>query len=177
MPLTRLLSLSCRAGPLPVKRDPLDKIFSKCIRESYDYTCCASKKNYRHDPGYLHCAHIHTRKHRATRWLPYLGAIALDAQRHRRFTDYPLEWAEFCRGFLGPEAYDTAKQLAHSTVKFTKSDKADMLEHFKSELKRMEDLRKDGVTGFIRLNSFDGHPALRGLWLPDGVPNGVEGVC
>ena len=72
---------------MPVKRDALDKAFSDAIREAYDFRCCHCEISYRHDPGYMHCAHVHTRKHRSTRWNATYGALALCAKCHRLLHD------------------------------------------------------------------------------------------
>ena len=140
---------------MAVKRTPADIAFSKAIRESYDYECCHCGKNYRHDPGYVDCAHIHTRKHRNTRWCANYGALALCKPCHRRFTDFPLEWADFCRSFLGESNYDEAKRRAWETRKYTKAEQADIAKHYREEVKRIEDLRKNGETGYIPLVSYD----------------------
>lgn len=140
---------------MSVKREPLDIIFSKVIRESYDYQCCACDANYRHDPGYMHCAHIHTRKHRSTRWNSHHGAIALCAKCHRRFTDFPLEWADFLKRFMGESNYDEAKRLAWQVRKYTKAEKKEMLEHYKAQLKYLERQRGEGATGTLPVVSWD----------------------
>lgn len=140
---------------MAVKRYAEDKAFSDAIRESYDYCCCHCGINYRHDRGYVHCAHIHTRKHRNTRWDSDYGAIALCAKCHRRFTDYPVEWGEFLRGYLGDSNYEEAKRLAWQSRKYTKAERLDIKKHYQSELKRIEGLRAEGEEGYIRLVSYD----------------------
>ena len=115
---------------MSVKRFPADIAFSKAIRESYNYECCHCHINGRHDTGSIHCAHIHTRKHRSTRWRAgaYPGAVALCAKCHRRFTDFPLEWAHFLCGFLGDSNYEECKRLAWETRKYTKAEQDDINE-------------------------------------------------
>jgi hypothetical protein len=140
---------------MSVKRFPSDIAFSKAIRESYDYTCCHCEISYRHDPAYMHCAHIHTRKHRSTRWDARHGAVALCAKCHRRFTDYPVEWGEFLRGFLGDDGYDEAKKLAWSVKKYTKAEQKEIAVHYRAQTTYMERLRREGHTGVLPLVSFD----------------------
>ena len=140
---------------MSVKRDATDKAFSDAIREAHDYTCCACDTNYRHDPGYIHCAHIHTRKHRSTRWNANCGALALCAKCHRRYTDFPVEWGDFLRRYMGSENYDYAKRLAWEVRKYTKAEQLEIRKHYKEELERIKKLRADGVTGYIRLVSYD----------------------
>ena len=139
---------------MAVKRDKLDDIFSKVIREAYDYTCAHCQINYRHDRGYMHCAHVHTRKHRSMRWDAELGAVALCARCHRRFTDYPLEWADFCKRHLGEVNYDEAKRRAWESRKFTKAEKDEMYIHYIAQLKYLERLRSEGATGVLPVVSW-----------------------
>ena len=140
---------------MAVKRSPADIAFSKAIRESYDYECPSCNINYRHDPGYMHCAHVHTRKHRSTRWNAEFGAIALCAKCHRRFTDFPVEWGGFLRRHMGDSNYEEAKRRAWQSVKYSKQDQQEIKEHYRSEVERIEKLRMDGEQGFIRCVSYD----------------------
>ena len=134
---------------MAVKRDKLDDIFSKVIREAYDYCCQSCHVSYRHDPGYMHCAHVHTRKHRNTRWDAEIGAVALCARCHRRYTDYPLEWADFCRGFFGDSNYADIKRRAWEVRKFTKAEREEMYQHYKAQLKYMQRRRLEGAEGVL----------------------------
>ena len=138
-----------------VKRYPEDIAFSNTIRESYDYECCHCGENHRHNPGFIHCAHVHTRKHRSTRWCPTYGAVALCARCHRRFTDYPVEWAEFLRGYLGDSNYDEAKRKAWEVRKFTKAERKEIAKHYREELKRIESLRAGGQRGHIPVIGYE----------------------
>lgn len=132
----------------------LDRIFSKVVRESADYTCQHCHTNNRHDTRLAHCAHIHTRKHRATRW-HRLGAICLCASCHRRFTDFPVEWEGFVRKTMGDANYDDIRLLANSIRKYTKPEKQEMLEHYRAQHKYLERRRREGTTGFIDFVGYD----------------------
>lgn len=140
---------------MTVKRCPTDIAFSKAIREAFDYVCCHCQTNYRHDPGYIHCAHVHTRKHRSTRWNATYGAVALCAKCHRRFTDYPVEWGDFLRRYMGDSNYDEAKRLAWSTRKYTKAERKEMAAHYRAQTKYMELQRVKGKTGLLPIVSWD----------------------
>jgi len=132
----------------------LDRAFSGLIREAANYECQHCHKNYRHDTRSMHCAHIHSRKHRATRWHTD-GAICLCASCHRRFTDFPLEWADFVRRYYGKDNADDISRLAHTIRKYTSAEKGEMLDHYKAELARIKKLRLEGETGIIELVSYD----------------------
>jgi hypothetical protein len=140
---------------MPVKRSPADIAFSKAIRESHDYTCCHCDRNYRHDIGYAHCSHVHTRKHRSTRWNANFGAVCLCAKCHRRFTDFPVEWGTFLRGYMGDSNYEEAKRLAWESRKYTKAEQKEIAAHYRAEEQRIKQLRLDGEQGFIPIVSYD----------------------
>ena len=146
----------CRRLDVSVKRWPEDIAFSNAMRESYDYTCCDCKINLRHDPGRVDCAHLQTRSNRNTRWCTEWGAIVLCRKCHMYFTTHPLDWADFCRQYLGSVRYEEAVFRSHQIRKFTTSDRRDIAEHYRSELDRLGDLRKDGKTGFIWLVNYEG---------------------
>ena len=137
-----------------VKRDALDAIFSNLIRERNDYTCEACGKNYRHDTRNAHCAHIHTRKHRPTRW-HVDGALCLCAKCHRRYTDFPLEWQGFVRGYYGDDKYESIKRLAWTIRKYTRAEKDEMKTHYRAQLKYMEKRRAGGEGGYIDFVGYD----------------------
>ena len=140
---------------MSVKRSAADISFSRAIREKYNYECCHCNINYRHDPGYIHCAHVHTRKHRSTRWNATYGALALCAKCHRRFTDFPVEWGSFLKKYMGDSNYDEAKRLAWAVRKYTKAEQKEIAVHYKAQTKYMERLRLEGQTGILPLVSYD----------------------
>lgn len=132
----------------------LDRIFSKLVRERADYNCENCNRNYRHDTRQAHCAHIHSRKHRATRW-DVDGACCLCASCHRHFTDFPLFWRDASRRILGDDRYERATRLANEIRKFTKPEKKEMLEHYRAQLKYLKRRRMDGKQGFIEFVGYD----------------------
>lgn len=132
----------------------LDRIFSKLVRERADYICEHCGINLRHDPRRMHCAHIHSRKHRSTRWRGN-GACCLCASCHRRFTDFPIEWQGAARKILGDGEYEDCARLANEIRKYTKVEKAEMLEHYKAQLKYMDKRRVDGEIGYLDFVSYD----------------------
>jgi len=140
---------------MAVKRTPADIAFSKAVREAYDYQCCHCDKNYRHDPGYMDCAHIHSRLHRSTRWNSNYGALCLCKPCHQRFTKFPLEWADFVARYWGQDNYDEAKRLAWSTRKYTKAEQKEIAAHYRAQTTYLERLRREGQTGNLPLVSWD----------------------
>jgi hypothetical protein len=72
-----------------------DKLYSEYIRTRDDWTCkrCGSA----HNPQ---CAHIVSRRYRATRWMTGNpgGAVCLCSRCHMMFTHRPLEWDAWVEG-------------------------------------------------------------------------------
>lgn len=132
----------------------LDRVFSRLVRERADYECENCGINLRHDTRLAHAAHIHSRKHRATRWHS-LGAMCLCASCHRRFTDFPLEWDSAVARILGEPNREDVRRLANCIRKYTKAEKQEMLEHYKAQLKYMERRRAQGEKGYIDFVGFD----------------------
>ena len=82
-----------------------DDAFSKMIRER-DGVCVANRARVEscESPGFLQCAHIHSRTYSATRLDPD-NAVTLCRSCHMYFTNRPLEWAWFIDEVLGDDYY------------------------------------------------------------------------
>lgn len=85
--------------------DRADDAFSKFIR-ARDKACQECGVN---DP--LQCAHLISRRYRATRWDP-TNAVALCIRCHKRFTEHPLEWDLWCSVHLGQEGWESLRRQA-----------------------------------------------------------------
>lgn len=72
-----------------------DRLFSPLIRTRDDWTCRACGK-----PNQTpQCAHIVSRRYRATRWLA-INAVCLCAGCHVGFTYDPIAWEDWCEDHL-----------------------------------------------------------------------------
>lgn len=132
------------------RRNKLDILFSKLVRERDDYTCQHTGINRRAEPGRLDCAHIFSCRHVATRWHPQ-NAVALTKASHMHFTGEPFEWADWCVEQWGESFIDELRFVAHKPVKWPKKLREEIYQHYKGELKRIEGLRAEGVTGRIEI--------------------------
>lgn len=129
---------------MPVKRDKHDDIFSQCVRQAAAWTCqrCgvvdadgqATSRSLR-----MHCSHIYGRRNLATRWHPD-NAICLCAACHKDLGDDPIQHAAFARAYLGDTRYDALVLLANSVWKWRRADKVEMYQHYKGELRRLQQL-------------------------------------
>lgn len=73
----------------------------------------------------LECAHIISRRFSRTRTLES-NAFCLCSKCHMRFTEWPLEFAEFVVARIGEQAYADLRAVAYSTEKvdwFTELDR------------------------------------------------------
>ena len=77
-------------------RQEADRLFSLYIR-ARDRRCQACPETTN-----LQCAHLISRRYHAVRWDPG-NAVALCVADHKRFTEDPLAWDEWCEKRLGVE--------------------------------------------------------------------------
>jgi hypothetical protein len=130
-----------------MKRDKIDDIFSKLVRERAGYTCEHSGRYY--PPGIqrrgCHCSHLYSRRNTATRWHPD-NAFCHSYASHQYLGENPVEFRDWALHLLGSERFNTVKELANDgTLKFTKSDKAELYQDLKRQYAEMEEKRNDGI--------------------------------
>jgi HNH endonuclease len=82
-----------------------DRLFSTFIR-TRDGACqeCHSTEG-------LQCAHLISRRYLATRWNDD-NAVALCFRCHKRYTERPLEWDDWCASHLGEGLWSGLKEIA-----------------------------------------------------------------
>jgi len=131
-----------------IKRDALDALFSDLIRERVNWTCEKCERNFAHERVQLQCAHIVGRRVLLLRHDPR-NAVALCASCHHYFTDRPLEFAGWVRGHIGDTIPDELKRLSNVVHKKHKTWKKEARAHYREELKKMEQKRKDGDVGYL----------------------------
>ena len=122
----------CRAQRKARLKD-CDRVFSLLIRTRDDWTCkaCGSIKNPQ-------CAHIVSRRYRATRW-DSRNAVCLCAGCHVRFTFDPLAWDAWCQEYRGL-VYQELRAQAMRGVAHVDYDAE--LEALKTELRLWEEHRR-----------------------------------
>lgn len=134
---------------MSVKRDKYDAIFSDIIRERVDYTCehCGTFVPTGERQA-CHCAHIHGRKHQATRYDPD-NAVCLCAKCHYWFTDHPTEFTYWLHQHLGDGHMEILREKVRAIKKWIKGEKDEMRQHYRKELERMRERRSNGEIGRI----------------------------
>jgi hypothetical protein len=133
-----------------IKRTKYDKLFSELVRERADWICenPGCKKDFKHNRGGLHNAHIFGRRRQGTRIHPD-NAFAHCAGCHQKLESEPITMAELARAWLGEDRYNRLILLANKPTKMTTFDKEIIHKHYLKEKKRLLALRKDGVQGRI----------------------------
>jgi len=141
---------------MPVKRDPLDALFSDLVRERANWSCEACQRYFA--PGErqgLHCSHHISRRYNATRWSP-LNAAAHCASCHHKFSDDPVLHAEWIIGHVGEQNYRNLQMAAQRITPLKKHDREDIRKTLKAQFVDMRRQRERGHAGRIE---FDG-------WMP-----------
>jgi len=127
---------------------PSDKTFSRVVRESNDWTCerCGSK----HERGSqgMHNSHIFSRRYRTIRWSKD-NTQSLCYPCHSWFGGNPADSGYWITELLGEEHMAMLREKRDSRVKVSKLEEKEIAKHYRSELKRIESLRDEGVTGVI----------------------------
>lgn len=139
---------------MPVRRDPLDALFSDLVRERASWSCEACSAYF--GPGErqgLHCSHHISRRFNATRWSP-LNAAAHCARCHRHFTDNPVEHARWIIAAIGELNYENLKMAAQRITPLKKHDREDIRKTLKAQLADMRRQRERGHAGRIEFSGW-----------------------
>ena len=142
-----------------VKVATLDTIFSKCIRESYNWICAykdcehCNNVSFRDSPGGLHTSHFKGRRKRSTRWFPD-NCFALCNKRHENMGDTPHDHSKWVLGELGLSRYDDLIIRSNEPKKYTPHDRWEMNRHYNAQYKYML-RRRETERGYLPLVRWD----------------------
>ena len=139
---------------MKVKRDKVDDVFSKVIREAADWTCdCCGKVIPEDRRMALHASHYMSRRHAATRFDPD-NVYAHCFSCHQKLGENPSEFYRWMVDRVGEEEEERIRSKALSVFKRSKVDKELLYKHFKSELARIIEARKNGAAGKLKVEGF-----------------------
>lgn len=134
---------------MKIKRDRLDILFSKLVRERAGWVCERCGRYFPEDKrGGLHCSHFYSRRHVGTRWLPDNAAAHCFAC-HQRLGENPLEFTEWVERHLGKGRAEQLQQRVNTICKLTRAQKGQLYEVLKAEYDKMLAERNKGVKGRI----------------------------
>ena len=140
---------------MALKRDALDALFSDAIRESADWYCQRCGRPFPERKGQdAHCSHYISRKYSSVRWHP-LNALCLCASCHGIVTDDPAEHYSLYLRVMGEGSLALLRERKQKIVRYRELDKAQMRSHYRGEINRIKQLRKEGVMGFVSLVAYD----------------------
>jgi hypothetical protein len=137
-----------------MKKDKFDKLFSDSIRERDNWTCqrCQTYYPVGHRRG-LHCSHIFSRRHRATRWEP-CNAVAHCYSCHEYLGGNPVMFDKWAREHWGDYIIDMLEEKHRQIIKLTKHDKVELYAHMKAEYARMLRERAAGDDGILKFSGY-----------------------
>lgn len=129
---------------MPVKIKSCDTAFSRCIRESNNWTCERCHTKYERGSQGLHCSHIFSRRHRTIRWCKE-NAQALCFACHQWFGGNPVDSGAWLVHALGEVYIGILREKMNSRVKVSKKEEKEIAKHYREQLKLLE----NGATDFI----------------------------
>ena len=122
---------------MKVRRNKLDILFSKMIRERDNWTCQHTGKK----ADLVDCAHIVSRRHVSTRWHPY-NAITLCRASHMFFTDHPFDWADWCQERFGGDFIGELRAVSNQSVNWSKAVREGIYKDYQKVYRGMVEARR-----------------------------------
>ena len=139
-----------------IKRTPADKAFSDCVRSAAEWTCERCHKYYPEGNRMgLHCSHYHGRGKWGIRFCVE-NAESLCYGCHSYLGSQPNLHSDHKLELLGQGAIDILREKSNDTSlgRLAKREVKFIAKHYREEFKRIHQLRLDGVTGKIEINSW-----------------------
>lgn len=123
-----------------------DDLFSKLVRERSDYSCDYCNRNFRHEPGQLHCSHLFGRARQAVRIYP-LNSFSHCFECHPYFEQRPDFFKKWAVHQMGQSCFLVVERLSNVENLLNHEDLALIHQHFMEELIRLQDMRAEGAVG------------------------------
>ena len=122
-----------------INRDASDVAFSDAVRLKKNYICedCGLVGGKGHGTPQMDCAHIFSRRHKATRW-DTLNALCLCRACHQRHGESPVEFTRWLEGYVGRGYLDILNEKKNTILKTTKAYRKEVAAHYRKEIKLME---------------------------------------
>ena len=138
---------------MAIKIKAADTWFSKCKRESQNWTC--EKCNSKHETGSvgLHNSHIFSRRHRTIRWCKD-NTQALCFSCHQWFGGNPADSGAWVTTLLGEGFIDRLREKRDSRMKVSKIEEKEIAKHYKKEYEKLLERRANGETGVLEFESY-----------------------
>ena len=138
---------------MKIRRDKADDLFSKLVRERAGWACETCHKYYPEGSRQgLHCSHLYSRRHKATRWYPQ-NAFAQCYGCHQKYGSDPLEFVRTLETIFGRKRLDELAARKESILPMSKVYKAQIVKNLQQELDRMLERRAQGERGRLEFES------------------------
>lgn len=144
-----------------IKRTTADRHFSKCIRLRSNWTCDYCGMNFSHDPGFLHCSHFISRNYKIIRFNP-MNALSHCHKCHeflgggRWGAGNQAEFVDHYDRIHGSQQRELMRILSKYPFRNFKTHEKAISKHYLTEVKRIEQMRGDGVMERIEIVPYDG---------------------
>jgi 5-methylcytosine-specific restriction endonuclease McrA len=117
------------------RRDKVDDVFSKVIRQRDGYTCRACGKS--RAETVIQCSHIYSRRHKATRW-DLDNAVALCFKCHMDWHSNPTEARKLALTWMSGKQLAALRRKAMTPTKVRKDEKEKIYRKLKDLLAELE---------------------------------------
>lgn len=85
----------------------------------------------------MECAHIYGRRYKSVRWAAD-NALCLCSECHRTFTESPLDFERWLKGYIGEGALEILNEKRNGIFKSTKAARAEIAKHYREQIRLME---------------------------------------
>jgi|TARA_R110000824_G_scaffold71349_2_gene182667 hypothetical protein len=147
-----------------MKRDKYDITFSEIVRLRDNYTCQECGRYFHEgERGGLDCSHFVGRARLSGRYNIH-NATSHCRGCHQKLGSNPILFTERIKKILG-DKFDFMKRATNEVIKLDRTEKDAIRKHYMNEIKRLTELRKQGVMGVIEVTV----PLLLDLKLREAV--------
>lgn len=139
-----------------MKRDKYDTAVSDLVRERAHWTCERSglidvNGQATGKSRGMHASHFNTRGSGNIARYDMDNVRCLCATEHGKLEGRPGMHTAFLRELLGDTRFEEMERRCNRVYKWEYGEKEEMYQHYKSELARVKEMRRDGVMGYIEV--------------------------
>jgi hypothetical protein len=142
-----------------LKRDKYDEAVSNLVRLRSNFTC--EKCGVQDEQGQItfksqtiHCSHFNGRGSGITARYDTDNCRALCASCHSIVEHKPGMHTKLLQEILGERGFELMEERCHGIRKMYKSDKEEMLKHYRSEFDRLKQERMNGNVNYIEVVNY-----------------------
>lgn len=144
-----------------IKISPADRWFSKCVRESQDWTCEVCKTKYPENAQGLHCSHYFGRRNYSVRFCAggsggVTNAFSHCFGCHQKMGSNPYDFTKWVTDTIGEGALEILieKRNDINAAKMIKKNLKDVAAHYKLEFEGLQARRAGGDSGVLTFTPY-----------------------